>query len=115
MDVRAALVAQRIDEATVDAFLNWHAANPKVWELFETKTLALIEAGKTHWGAKSVAEMIRFERSMLEGGQFEDYALNNNYPAYYARVFALKYPSHADFFEFRTIKGLTNVGVKNAA
>lgn len=109
MDVRTQLIGQGIDAETVDSFLRWHSENPTVWKLFEEKSLELIQAGKTHWGAKALAEQIRYERAKTEGGQFGDYSVANSYVAYYARVFALKYPQHKDFFEFREVKGLTSL------
>lgn len=109
MDPREALIAQGIDAETVDSFLAWHSENPKVWQMFEAKALDLIGQGKRHWGAKALAEQIRYDRATTEGGQFGDYAVANNYVAYYARVFALKYPQHKDFFEYREVKGLTSL------
>lgn len=104
--VITALVADGVDYETCIAFVNWHEKNGTVWRSFEAKALKLITQGKTHWGAKAIFEVIRYERAAEEGGQYDDYAVNNNYPAYYARVFALKYPQHSAFFEFRKVKGL---------
>jgi len=105
-NVIGALLADGVDLKTSMLFLAWHDANRTVWKMFEAKALKLIASGKEHWGAKAIFEVIRCERAENEGGQFKDYAVNNNYPAYYARVFALKYPQHKNFFEFREVKGL---------
>lgn len=101
-----ALVADGLNVETAYMFVQWHKANPIVWQKFERKALALIAKGKKRWGAKAIMEYVRFERAEEEGGEFDDYAVNNNYPAYYARIFAFKYPQHKDFFEFREVKGL---------
>ncbi len=95
-----------VDLKTIAHFMKWHRENPSVWTLFEQKALNLIKSGKKRWGAKAIMEVIRYERAEKEGGQFDDYAVNNNYPAYYARVFAMKHPEHKGFFEFREVKGL---------
>lgn len=105
-EVLGDFLADGIDVKTSLSFLKWHDANPVVWKLFEQKALALVKSGKKRWGAKAIMQVIRYERAEKEGGQFDDYAVNNNYPAYYARVFALKHPQFKDFFEFREIKGL---------
>ena len=105
-EVIGSLLADGVDIKTTLSFLAWHEANPTVWKMFESKAKNLILSGKKRWGAKAIFEVIRYERAEKEGGQFEDYAVNNNYPAYYARVFALKYPQHKNFFEFREVKGL---------
>lgn len=105
-DVIGGLLADGVNIKTSLQFLAWHEANPSVWQMFEEKALNLINSGKKRWGAKAIFEVIRYERAEKEGGQFEDYAVNNNYPAYYARVFAMKHPQHKKFFEFREVKGL---------
>jgi hypothetical protein len=102
----SALIADGVAWETVRSFVAWHSRNPSVWRKFENKALALIAKGKQRWGAKAIFEVIRYERAEEEGGQFDDYAVNNNYPAYYARIFAAKYPQHSKFFEFRAVKGL---------
>lgn len=109
MNVKEFLLSEGIEEKTAEAFFAWHLKNPVVWTMFESEALRLIAAGKRHWGAKALAEWIRYQRATTEGGQFGDYSVANNYVAYYARIFAFKYPQHKDFFEFREVKGLTSL------
>lgn len=85
-----------------DKFLLYHEKNPAVWEEFERLTLKAIERGLDQWGAKGIFEVIRW-RSEIERG--EDFKINNNYAPYYARVFQLKYPNKAHFFETRQVGG----------
>lgn len=106
---RDALIDSGIDAVTVDAFMTWHLKNITVWQMFEAEALRLISVGKKHWGAKALAEWIRHERASKEGGQFGDYAVANSFVAYYARVFAIKYPQYKDFFEYREVKGLSSL------
>lgn len=105
-EVKNALLGMYVPLETVEKFLEWNAKNRNVWRMFEAETIKLIRAGKTHWGAKAICELIRYKRAIEEGGQFDDYAVNNNFSAYFARVFIVKYPAHADFFETREIRGL---------
>ena len=97
------LIVQGCPVETVKQFFAWHNANPDVWKAFEVKTLDLIRSGREHYGAKAIMEVVRFE-TIVQGG--EDFKINNDYTAYYARIFALKYPQHEVFFEFRRIEGL---------
>ena len=102
MDYRSALIAQGIDAVTVEKFLKWHKENPSVWEEFKRLTLEAIARGKKV-GAKAVMERVRWEVEIEKGG---DWKANNSYTAYFARAFAIKYPLHKDYFEFREVSGL---------
>lgn len=97
------LIEQGCPADTVMQFFAWHNQHPEIWKAFEIKTLELIKSGVSHFGAKAIAESIRYDES-VKGGT--DFKLNNNFVSYYSRVFVLKYPQHKDFFEFREIEGL---------
>ena len=101
--IKALLLADGVSPTTIDIFLKWHQQNPAVWKAFESTALEAINAGFKRWGAKGIAEIVRWRLSLETKSDFK---LNNNFVAYYARVFALKYPQHADFFEFREARGL---------
>ena len=102
MDYRSALIAQGVDAVTVDKFMAWHRNNPKVWEEFERLTLKAIKAGKK-FGAKAIGEILRWQSEI---GRNEEFKGNNNFWSYYSKIFAIKYPLHKDYFEFRIVKGL---------
>lgn len=101
-DVRRGLLLQGTPERTVEEFIQHYAANPLIWKCFEKFTIEAIVKGKKI-GAKAIMERVRWEAEVEKG---EDWKCNNNWTAYYARVFAMKYPEHADFFEFRAVEGL---------
>lgn len=91
--------------AQVAKFLCWYKANPQVWREFERITLDLIGRRKKA-GSIDIMGRIRWECEIERG---DDFKANNNYAPYLARVFALKYPQHKDYFDFR------EVGQKEAA
>lgn len=99
-----ALEAMGIDVRTINKFLQWHKENPSVWQDFENMAMRLIKKGIARYGAKAIMEALRYERTYAYGGEFK---INNNYSAYFARIFQLKHPQYKSFFETRTIKGLT--------
>jgi hypothetical protein len=101
---REALIALGVPADTADKFLAWHRAHPNVWESFERRALELIARGIKRYGAKTIAEVIRYHDAIERGK--DDFDLNNNYVSYYARIFRLKHPQHKDFFEVRSVKGL---------
>lgn len=101
-DVSDFLKQEGYDQKAIDAFLQQHRDKPRVWRLFEKFALQVAKLGR-RYGAKAIMERIRWEEEIENGGEFK---VGNSYTALYARVFAWKYPQHADIFEFRTVKGL---------
>lgn len=101
-DVRRGLQLQGVPERTVEEFIQHYAANPMIWRFFERFTLEAIIKGKT-LGAKAIMERVRWEAEVEKG---ESWKCNNNFTAYFSRVFAMKYPEHAGYFEFREVNGL---------
>jgi hypothetical protein len=90
-----------VPAATKAAFLAYHKSNPEVWREFERFALEAANKRK-HYGAKSIMERVRWESEIAYG---KDFKANNNFTAYYSRIFAAKYPLF-DLFEFRKLKGL---------
>jgi len=82
-------------------FEEYHRKNPQVFEMFKRFTFQKINQGVKRLGASAVAERIRWETSV--GGD-DGFKINNNYRAYYARLFMQKYPEHAGLFQLRTSK-----------
>lgn len=101
-DIAGTLVAQGVTVETVIAFRQYHRDNPKVWPWFERFALEAAKRGKQR-GAKAIMERVRWEAEIEQGGEFK---ANNNYTAYYARVFVKKYPQYNGFFEFREVHGI---------
>ena len=102
-EARAELILSGVDEHTVTLFIAWLKNHLDVWKQFETKSLRLIASGVEHYGAKAIFEVIRYENVVEKK---IDFKCNNNYAAYLARLFVIKFPAHRDFFEFRDVKGL---------
>lgn len=103
-EARRVLLREGVDPDTVEAFFRWHLANPEVWKMFEKLALlAFADWGWKHWGAGAIAEAVRYEMRKTTGNDFK---VNNNFRAYYARLFAAKYPEYADRLEFRKVRGI---------
>lgn len=97
VEPRSNLEAERWQE-----FQDYHESNPHVWKQFERFTIQLRHAGKTKYGAKSIMERVRWEEDTQNPGR--EFKINNNYTAFYARIFVMKYPDFEGFFEFREQK-----------
>jgi len=91
-----------VDPATWAKFVAYHSGNPLLWKAFERFALDAANRGK-RIGAKAIMERVRWEAEIERGDEFK---VCNSYTAYYARIFAAKYPQHSELFEFRPIKGV---------
>lgn len=109
--IRQALDELHLDKETKEKFIQWHIGTPSVLILFFQKTRQLIQGGRKHFGAKCIMESIRFDYAVKAK---DDFKVNNNYTAYCARLFAKRYPEYADFFEYRTVRGLHGKGSTGA-
>jgi len=81
------------------AFARHHEENPGVWELFQRFTLEAIRAGRAHFGAKAIMERMRWFTDIESRG--DAFKVNNNFAAFYARMFEQEFPQHAGFFRKR--------------
>tara|TARA_B100000575_G_scaffold51979_2_gene38725 strand:+ start:8510 stop:8899 length:390 start_codon:yes stop_codon:yes gene_type:complete len=92
----------RQDELQAE-FDRYHEENPKVYEAFKRLTFQLINAGRENFSASAVVERIRWGVSIGEYGP-DDFKINNNYRAFYARLFHMEHPKHDGFFRTRKQK-----------
>lgn len=82
-----------------ERFTTFHNDNPGVWRLFKRFTFELIEAGRTRYSVDAIFNRIRWHVEIETRG--EAVKINNDFTAYYARMFMATYPQHAGFFELR--------------
>lgn len=84
-----------------ERFERFDVANPAVYALFLRFAREARAKGKQRYGAKAVWERLRWELS-IETDETAP-ALNNDYPAFYARKAAREFPTEFGdgFFEFR--------------
>jgi len=80
-------------------FADYDEAHPEVWSAFERIALDLIATGIRRYGAKAIFEVIRYYHTVNTNEN--DFKVNNNFTADYARKFAEEHPEHKDFFSFR--------------
>ena len=82
----------------------WHAANPKVYELFKEFTFRAIKRGFHNLSARMVFHRIRWETSVetvdpaFYNGEFK---INDHYSPFYARMFMRDHPAYNGFFRTR--------------
>lgn len=97
--VRKGLIDLGYPAEKVDRFLAWQRSAPEVWREFERITLELIFDGKKA-GAMDILAKVRWECEIIGG---KDFKCNNSYAPFLSRVFIMKHPKHAGYFEFREV------------
>ena len=88
-------------DQVINAFEKFNEHHPDVWPLFKRFSLEVIKAGHKHYAAAAIFERIRWHMEIENrGGSLK---LNNNFKPYYARMFHLSHPEHAEFFRNRKL------------
>lgn len=80
-------------------FVEFHQANPAIYALVEKYALEAARAGRLRLGISMIFERIRWYVSVETVG--DDVKVNNDFRAYYARMFLAKHQSLAKFFSVR--------------
>jgi hypothetical protein len=81
--------------------MDFHAANPKVWELFVKFTFEKIRKKFDHYSCRGVFHRIRWETDQVPTEGEDVFKLNNNHSPFYARRFMKMYPVYEGFFRVR--------------
>lgn len=80
-------------------FIQYHNDNPHIYALFVKYAKQAHNAGYMHYSANAIFERIRWHVDVeTRGDQFK---MNNNYRALYARMAMKDYPELRDFFRTR--------------
>ncbi len=95
-------------------FEKFHAANPRVFELWKMFTMQMIRAGFKQGSASLVAERIRWE-TVISTTSDPPVKLNNNYRSRYARLWMQENPTWAGFFRTRGLAASSVDSVIGAA
>jgi hypothetical protein len=90
------------DMGLKDQWRAFHAANPHVYRAIVSVTRELKQQGWRRAGMKQIFEHLRWRYAMSTRG--EQWKLNNNYTAYYARQVMRLEPDLAGFFNIRDQK-----------
>jgi hypothetical protein len=82
-------------------FEQYHAKNPQIYRAYTHYAFEAIHSRATSIGSKAICERIRWDAKIDRN---DDFKVNNNYTADYARKFEADFPEYTGFFEFRTCK-----------
>ena len=82
-------------------FVDWLELNWAIWLAFEEEASRAWGRGFRHFGARNIAEHIRYETKLREGPNEHGFKLNNNQVPDLARLYELVHPDRGGFFERR--------------
>lgn len=91
------------DKPDAPEMLAYHKENPHIYDAFKDVTLRAIGKGMKHFSATAVFNIVRWERSET-AAQYDGFKVNNNYAAFYPRLFEKDFPQHQGFFFKRQSK-----------
>jgi hypothetical protein len=93
-------------------FNEFHADNPHVYALVIEFAMKAIAAGRTSLSIALIFERIRWHL-YVDTKSDDEFKLNNNHRAFYARLFMQDHPQHRGFFELR--RSAADVRARNPA
>jgi hypothetical protein len=85
-------------------FWHLHRRLPQIYWIIDRECKVLIAKGITHYGLQAFFESIRWDTG-ISMEETEIFKMNNDFPAYYARLWLQNNPDHWGFFELRRVKG----------
>lgn len=84
---------------TIEEFEVYHAENPEIYEAYKKFTFQAIAAGRKYFSSEMVINRLRWYTTIeTKNDQFK---INNNYKAFYSRLFEKDHPQYAGFFRKR--------------
>lgn len=84
-------------------FPAYHYQNPQIYELFKIYTNKALQRGFKNFSAEFVFNIIRWESNISTTDPM-NFKLNNNYKAFYSRMYMNEHPQYVGFFRTRKSK-----------
>lgn len=91
-----------IDKNLLARFKAYHAENPHVYQAFKDLAFEMMLTGRNKYSAWTIINKIRWDQDIKTKG--DDFSINNDFIAIYARLFEFHYPNFAGFFSVRSMK-----------
>ncbi len=82
-----------------DRWWEFHRENPRVYILFDRFTRSALGRGHKHISADMIMHRVRWETNVVSSG--DEFKVNNNWVAYYARLWMHENTEFEGFFRTR--------------
>jgi hypothetical protein len=83
-----------------ERFEDFHEANPHVYDALRGLAMELVAHGRRRGAIAQLFEVLRWQYAISTVGD-DDFMLNNDYRAFYARLLMSREPALWEFFELR--------------
>jgi 3-methyladenine DNA glycosylase AlkC len=94
-------LAEKMSKLEYD-FWHFHKKNPSVYQLYKRFASELVAAGVTRLSSDAILHRVRWETTIKTQSK-DRFKVNNNYTAYYARLYVRDHPQYAKMFERRKL------------
>lgn len=84
----------------VNKFKAYHQDNPHIYAAFEKLSLEAAKTGRNKFAVRNIFGKMRWDMA-ISGN--DEYKINENYSAYYGRLFEEKNPKYSGFFRKKNI------------
>ena len=84
-------------------FREFHTANPHVYDLFDRFTQQVLARGFDRYSSDAILHRVRWHTT-IETSDAEGFKINNNWAAFYSRLWMEFNPQYDGFFETRIQK-----------
>ncbi len=99
--VEAMKIDHSVTGSTIDEqFESFHRTNPHVYEMLKMLALKTKRSGREQYGMAGLFEVLRWTHTIETHG--DEFKLNNNYRALYARLLMKNEPELKGFFKLRS-------------
>lgn len=85
-----------------ESFPEYHRQNPQLYATFKKVTFQAIRKGHKNLSAEFIFNVIRWKTGV--GAIADKFKVNNNYKAFYSRLFMNENPEYDGFFRIRKSK-----------
>ena len=92
-----------------NSFIRFHDDNPGVYELFQRFAFEAYGRGHRRMSADLILPRVRWETDVVT--RDNSFKLNNNWTAYYARLFMWEFPRMEGFFNIRAARSADEMQV----
>lgn len=89
-----------------ERFWRFHVAHPEVYRELAELARQAVDAGRERIGIAMLFEVVRWSRTIADDGA-EDFRLNNDYRAHYARLLMERELGCAGLFETRRLRAVS--------
>lgn len=86
-------------EQLLGLFVEFHLAHPEFWAAFDKFACQVRDAGFSRYGGNAILERCRWHLTIEE--RSDGFKVNQNFIAFYTRLWLLAHPESPDFFELR--------------